>query len=145
MSVATTPTPGTGGFLAALLRDQQDLSAASQFAQWHDSQQGTAFEHSYRELIPLTTPGLGEQYAFEVDLDVCSGCKACVTACHRLNGLDEHETWRSVGMFQSVDMDLPVLQHVTTACHHCVEPACLTGCPTQAYEKDPVTGIVRHL
>jgi formate dehydrogenase iron-sulfur subunit len=38
-----------------------------------------------------------------------------------------------------------VLQHVTTACHHCVEPACLHGCPVKAYEKDPHTGIVRHL
>jgi DMSO reductase anchor subunit/ferredoxin len=26
-----------------------------------------------------------------------------------------------------------------------LEPACLAGCPTNAYEKDPVTGIVRHL
>ena len=31
------------------------------------------------------------------------------------------------------------------ACHHCVDPACLNGCPADAYEKDPVTGIVRHL
>jgi DMSO reductase anchor subunit/ferredoxin len=38
-----------------------------------------------------------------------------------------------------------VLQHVTTACHHCLEPACLSACPVEAYEKDPVTGIVRHL
>jgi formate dehydrogenase iron-sulfur subunit len=34
---------------------------------------------------------------------------------------------------------------VTTACHHCLEPACMHGCPVQAYEKDPVTGIVKHL
>ena len=38
-----------------------------------------------------------------------------------------------------------MLQHVTTACHHCLEPACLNGCPVDAYEKDPVTGIVKHL
>ena len=41
--------------------------------------------------------------------------------------------------------ELPVLQHITTACHHCIDPACLTGCPVLAYEKDPTTGIVRHL
>ena len=41
--------------------------------------------------------------------------------------------------------ELPVLQHVTTACHHCLDPACLNACPVDAYEKDPVTGIVRHL
>ena len=40
---------------------------------------------------------------------------------------------------------LPVLQHVTTTCHHCLEPPCLEGCPVLAYEKDATTGIVRHL
>jgi len=34
---------------------------------------------------------------------------------------------------------------VTTSCHHCLDPACMNGCPTKAYEKDPVTGIVKHL
>jgi len=33
-----------------------------------------------------------------VNLDQCSGCKACVSACHSLNGLDDGETWRSVGL-----------------------------------------------
>ena len=32
----------------------------------------------YRELIPAEPPGPGQQYAFEVDLDTCTGCKACV-------------------------------------------------------------------
>ena len=32
-----------------------------------------------------TPPGPGQQYAFEVDLDLCSGCKACVTACRSWN------------------------------------------------------------
>src|ERR1700722_2277392 len=41
--------------------------------------------HLYRDLIPLSQPGPGEQYAFTVDLDACSGCKACVSACHSLN------------------------------------------------------------
>src|SRR4030095_7765056 len=85
------------------------------------------------------------QYAFEVDLDQCSGCKACVTACHSLNGLDDDETWRSVGRLTSTDWRSPLHQVVTTACHHCVDPGCLNGCPVLAYDKDPVTGIVRHL
>jgi DMSO reductase anchor subunit/ferredoxin len=29
-------------------------------------------------------------------------------------------------------------------CNHCLEPSCLIGCPTEAYRKDPVTGIVVH-
>ena len=99
----------------------------------------------YRDLIPLNAPKQGEQYAFEVDLDSCSGCKACVTACHNLNGLDEDEVWRKVGLLSGGSSQLPVIQHVSTACHHCVEPACMEGCPVLAYEKDPITGIVRHL
>ncbi|HEX2038899.1 MAG TPA: 4Fe-4S dicluster domain-containing protein [Acidimicrobiales bacterium] len=98
-----------------------------------------------RHLIPLTAPLPGEQYAFEIDLDACTGCKACVTACHSLNGLDDDESWRSVGLLVGGSFSAPKLQTVTTACHHCVEPACLAGCPVDAYEKDPVTGIVSHL
>jgi Fe-S-cluster-containing dehydrogenase component/DMSO reductase anchor subunit len=99
----------------------------------------------YSDLLPATPPAEGQQYAFQVNLDRCSGCKACVTACHSLNGLDDGETWRDVGLLYGGSTELPVLQHVTTACHHCLEPACATACPVDAYEKDPTTGIVKHL
>ncbi|MCX6950635.1 MAG: 4Fe-4S dicluster domain-containing protein, partial [Verrucomicrobia bacterium] len=97
------------------------------------------------QLIPLTKPRAGEQYAFEVELDSCTGCKACVSACHSLNGLDDEETWRDVGLLVGGNQAHPFSQTVTTACHHCADPACLNGCPVLAYEKDPLTGIVRHL
>lgn len=100
---------------------------------------------SYQDLIPLSRPAPGEQYAFQVDLDACTGCKACVAGCHSLNGLDENETWRDVGLLLGGDSRHPFQQTVTTACHHCADPGCLNGCPVLAYEKDPVTGIVRHL
>ncbi|TVP75062.1 MAG: molybdopterin oxidoreductase [Puniceicoccaceae bacterium] len=100
----------------------------------------------YKQLIPLSKPGAGEQYAFKVDLDKCTGCKACVSACHSLNGLEENETWRDVGTIHGVDLaGAAYTQTVTTACHHCTDPACLNGCPVLAYEKDPHTGIVYHL
>jgi Fe-S-cluster-containing dehydrogenase component/DMSO reductase anchor subunit len=101
--------------------------------------------HLYQDLIPLTQPGPGEQYAFTVDLDACSGCKACVSACHSLNGLDDEETWREVGLLFGSTAEGPVIQTITTACHHCLDPACQLGCPVNAYHKDPITGIVRHL
>jgi Fe-S-cluster-containing dehydrogenase component/DMSO reductase anchor subunit len=62
-----------------------------------------------------------------------------------LNGLDELEAWRDVGLLIGGSASLPVIQHVTSACHHCLEPACMNACPVEAYEKDPITGIVRHL
>lgn len=137
-------SPRPDGLLNLLLREQRQ-TAADRFAQWHRDEPSPLQERYYRDLVPLSLPAAGEQYAFEVDLDACSGCKACVAACHNLNGLDEEETWRSVGLLHGGSSQSPVLQHVTTACHHCLEPACLDGCPVEAYEKDPVTGIVRHL
>ena len=127
------------------LEEQSDMTAVENFAFKHDFHQLPQGSACYKELIPKKTPGPGQQYAFEVNLDQCTGCKACITACHNENGLEEDETWRSVGLIHSVSADKPMMQHVTTACHHCLDPACMNGCPVKAYEKDPVTGVVKHL
>ncbi len=167
-----------GTLIDALIDEQRRLTAVEKFSRAHSGHDGAAERTTYRDLIPLTAPRPGEQYAFEVDLDRCSGCKACVTACHSLNGLDEDESWREVGFLVGEEVVplaragekareelgepstrpaprsyvpapgnkvIPLQQTVTTACHHCVDPGCLNGCPVLAYDKDPVTGIVRHL
>lgn len=158
------PTEKPQTLIDELLAEQRSLSAVERFARVHERCEVPAKEKHYRSLLPATSPQPGQQYAFEVDLDKCSGCKACVTACHSLNGLDETETWRTVGLLVSAGDDIrslaskpsgsqkfltssPTLfqQHVTTACHHCADPGCANGCPVLAYDKDPVTGIVRHL
>ena len=128
-----------------LLAEQQRLTPVERFAQKHERADFPAQARYYRDLIPSSKPGRGQQYAFAVDLDVCTGCKACVSACHSLNGLEEHEIWRDVGLITGTEAGKPYLQTVTTACHHCLEPACLEGCPVLAYDKNPETGIVRHL
>lgn len=138
------PTVSADNFLRQLLLEQQQLTAVGEFSSWHEQQTMDHAAH-YRALLPTSSPKSGEQLAFEVDLDTCSGCKACVTACHNLNGLEEAETWRHVGMLLGISDASRPQQYVTTACHHCVEPGCLQGCPVQAYDKDPLTGIVRHL
>jgi formate dehydrogenase iron-sulfur subunit len=151
-------------FVSMLLMEQQSLTAVEQFAQWHDrsgsrrepladslQRESPTQAKYYRELLPARALQRGEQYAFDVDLDACSGCKACVVACHTLNGLEADETWRRVGVLvdgaddPSIGLAAPRIQHVTTACHHCASPGCLLGCPVNAYEKDPISGIVRHL
>lgn len=139
------PRPSLNAFLSELLAEQQRLDTpAARFADRHSSFVARNLSR-HSELIPLSAPSPGEQYAFEVDLDACSGCKACVASCHSLNGLDENETWRDVGLVLGGTAAHPYQQTVTTACHHCADPGCLNGCPVLAYEKDPVTGIVRHL
>jgi Fe-S-cluster-containing dehydrogenase component/DMSO reductase anchor subunit len=131
--------------LDQLLLDQQDLTAVERFTQRHEACELPLQARYYSELLPAAPPRPGEQYAFEVDLDACSGCKACVVACNSLNGLDESETWREVGLISGGNDEQPFQQHVTAACHHCLDPACLNVCPVRAYEKDELTGIVKHL
>lgn len=143
MSRPASPQLDTRTLIDALLQEQRELTAAERFARWPQTEVRPRTS-SHRQLVPLSKPNPGEQYAFEVDLDRCSGCKSCVTACHALNGLDEGETWRSTGLLHAQGRH-SFQQTVTTACHHCVEPACLEGCPVLAYDKDPLTGIVRHL
>ena len=146
--------PTGPALIAVLLAEQYSLSAVEHFDEWHTNgdshankaRYSTCRDRSYyHALLPATPPGPGQQYAFEVDLDCCSGCKACVVACHALNGLDDNETWRDVGLLIGGSRTAPVMQHVTAACHHCLQPACMIACPVNAYEKDPVTGIVKHL
>src|SRR6266851_4234836 len=144
-------TSANSSLIDDLLAEQRELTAVEKFSRApsaHKNRHGL-----YRDLLPAAAPAPGQQYAFEVDLDKCYGCKACVGACHSLNGLDEHETWRDVGLLVGDPADdvrvrrgaAAFHQHITSACHHCVDPACLNGCPVLAYDKDPLTGIVRHL
>lgn len=132
--------------LDELLAEQQRLDTpVARFSAAHENGSFEPSAARHAALIPLTAPAAGEQYAFEVDLDSCTGCKSCVAACHSLNGLDDNETWRDVGLLVSPSRARPFTQTITTACHHCADPACLNGCPVLAYEKDTLTGIVRHL
>src|SRR5437870_3739577 len=131
------------GLIENLLAEQGSMTPVVRFSRAHDRHELAAGSR-YRDLIPLSLPRTGQQFAFEVDLDKCSGCKACVTACHTLNGLDDSETWRDVGLLHGGTAELPVIQHVTAACHHCLEPACMIGGPVKASETDPATAIVRH-
>jgi formate dehydrogenase iron-sulfur subunit len=143
--VQESPPANTVTLIDELLAEQRSLTAVARFARKHEEYALPAQARYYRDLIPLTRPRPGEQYAFEVDLDQCTGCKGCVTACHALNGLDDDESWRNVGLLVGGINGHAMQQTVTTACHHCVDPGCLNGCPVLAYEKDPVTGIVHHL
>ena len=148
MSTALPIVQPSPDLVEQLLAEQQELTAVEEFSKLHDSGEvaGPAQARYYQKLLPATPPAPGQQFAFEVDLDQCSGCKACVVACHTMNGLEDDESWRRVGTVTiGQSSGTPRVQHVTTACHHCEDPGCLNGCPVKAYDKDPVTGIVRHL
>jgi formate dehydrogenase iron-sulfur subunit len=149
LALRTPPTTEVRTLVDEFLAEQAATTAVERFSRAHDGAAtacGPSRAGTYRDLMPATPPGPGQQYAFEVDLDACSGCKACVVACNSLNGLPEGVSFRATGtLVGQPDDGLPILREVTSACHHCVEPGCLEGCPSKAYEKDPVTGVVTHL
>ena len=86
----------------------------------------------------------GEQYRFHFDMGQCIGCKCCVVACNEQNGNPATINWRRVGELEGGWYPEAQRFYLSMGCNHCVEPTCLSGCPVDAYTKDPITGIVQH-
>jgi len=107
-----------------------------------EPQCGTPFAHEaaipQRALLP------GEQYRFHFDMTKCIGCKCCVVACNEQNGNPADINWRRVGEIEGGWYPDTQRLHLSMGCNHCIEPTCLTGCPVDAYSKDPLTGVVLH-
>ncbi|MEA2685985.1 MAG: hypothetical protein QOE93_1180, partial [Actinomycetota bacterium] len=91
-------------------------------------------------LLPLED---GEQYRFTFDMNSCVGCHSCEVACAEQNGTPVDEAWRRVGELESGTFPQTRRFNLSMACNHCLEPTCLSGCPTNAYEK-LANGIVVH-
>ncbi len=91
-------------------------------------------------LLPLED---GEQYRFTFDMNVCVGCHSCEVACAEQNGTPVDEAWRRVGELETGTFPTTRRYNLSMACNHCLEPTCLSGCPTNAYEKLG-NGIVVH-
>jgi Fe-S-cluster-containing dehydrogenase component/DMSO reductase anchor subunit len=96
------------------------------------------------DLMPTRPLAAGEQYRFHFDMKKCIGCKCCVVACNEQNGNPASINWRRVGDIEGGFFPDATRAYLSMGCNHCLEPTCLSGCPVDAYEKDPVTGIVRH-
>lgn len=94
--------------------------------------------------MPSRAPGPGEQYRFHFDMRRCIGCKCCVVACNEQNGNPAAINWRRVAEIEGGSYPHTHRAYLSMGCNHCVNPTCLSGCPVDAYTKDPITGIVRH-
>lgn len=91
------------------------------------------------------------QYGMIIDLKKCMGCQACATSCRLSNNLPKGNWWSRVltsgGDFVDTaagDYPANLMQHVSVACQHCGNPACIKMCPVGATFKDTETGIVRQ-
>ena len=85
----------------------------------------------------------GEQYRFHFDLTACVGCHCCEAACNEQNGNDADVKWRRVGEMEGGVFPNTSQLFNSMSCNHCIDPACLNGCPTESYIKLD-NGIVFH-
>ncbi|MFN2505876.1 MAG: 4Fe-4S dicluster domain-containing protein, partial [Acidimicrobiales bacterium] len=92
------------------------------------------------DLLPLEP---GEQYRFTFAMDSCVGCHSCEVACAEQNDTPVDEAWRRVGELEGGAFPDTKRFSLSMACNHCVDPTCLSGCPTNAYVKLD-NGIVAH-
>lgn len=83
-----------------------------------------------------------QQLTFTLDINRCSGCYACVTACRDQNDdLELPHAFRHVGRLEEAGP--PSRQSfISIACFHCGDAPCLMACPTGAIFRHAATGIV---
>lgn len=86
------------------------------------------------------------------DSTICTGCNACTEACRQWNGtqpeLDElgvhdapkdlsGDTWTLIQLYR----DEEGYAFVKRQCMHCVDPACVSGCPVHALQKNDLGAV----
>ena len=80
----------------------------------------------------------GNGKVFDIDLERCSGCFACVVAC-----MDQNDTAaEGAGRFRDVTVIGQAWSvtkrpgYVSLACMHCDDAPCIMGCPTGCLRRD---------
>jgi Fe-S-cluster-containing dehydrogenase component len=88
------------------------------------------------------------------DTTLCTGCKACVSACAEANGLPPdtrldglHQAPLALNEFTKNIIKLydPVTgpqSFVKQQCMHCIDPACVAACPFESLSKRDDNGVV---
>jgi Fe-S-cluster-containing dehydrogenase component/DMSO reductase anchor subunit len=80
--------------------------------------------------------------SFLFDPNRCTGCGACRLACSIENQLEPERSWRRIDTFNRTRHPGVPLYHLSLACNHCAEPACMFACPALAYSRDEKSGAV---
>ncbi len=95
-------------------------------------------------LIPGRSLEADEQYRFHFNMTKCIGCRSCEIACNEQNNNPAEIHWRRFGEVEGGAWPDTQRSYLSMGCNHCLDAACLKGCPVDAYTKDPATGIVLH-
>lgn len=81
---------------------------------------------------------------FYFDSSRCVACKTCQVACKKKNNLPAGVNFRKVDSFEVGEYPAPQMYHLSHACNHCSDPACVKVCPTGAMYRDESDGTVQH-
>ncbi|WP_378953652.1 DMSO/selenate family reductase complex B subunit [Pelosinus sp. sgz500959] len=93
---------------------------------------------------------MSRQMAFYVEQKHCTGCNTCQIACKDKNNLSRGERFRQVHAYEggSFTVENKVIEHniyaywVSVSCNHCINPHCVTVCPSGAIDKRAEDGLV---
>lgn len=80
------------------------------------------------------------KWGMVIDLDKCTGCQACTTACAMENSTLPGETWQDVLFYQEGQYPTAQMKWLPRPCMQCENPSCVEVCPTRATYKDPEAG-----
>ena len=83
-----------------------------------------------------------KEASFVFDANRCTGCGACRLACTIENALAPDVSWRRIETFNARHHPIAPVFHLSLACNHCADAACMNACPALAYRRDAPTGAV---
>jgi anaerobic dimethyl sulfoxide reductase subunit B (iron-sulfur subunit) len=83
------------------------------------------------------------QIGFYFDQTRCTGCYTCVIACKDWHDVPAGPaSWRRMVTIEKGTYPNVFVAFLTTACYHCLKPACVDACPVNAITKREQDGIV---
>jgi Fe-S-cluster-containing dehydrogenase component len=80
------------------------------------------------------------KWGMVIDLDKCTGCQACTTACGMENNTQPGENWQDVLYYQQGEYPSAQMKWLPRPCMQCENPSCVHVCPTRATYKDKDAG-----
>lgn len=72
------------------------------------------------------------RYAMVIDLDRCTGCRACMEACKVENATPQATFWMHVFRFEEGEYPNTHIWFMPRPCMHCDNPPCAKVCPVGA-------------